>query len=112
MFLDPNTEGMGGVKSAYDIRHICAKAGLEPVKIEPKAIPTIILYLDEVKADRTSPGVIPFGLDYTCDKVPGDGKCKRIFNSFNSERSENISPELLSRLDLINPLNADYAIAG
>jgi hypothetical protein len=70
------------------------------------------MYLDELKADRNSPGVIPFGYDYTCDKVPGDGKCKRIFNSFNIETSPNISPGTLGRLDTINPLNADYAIAG
>lgn len=59
-----------------------------------------------------SPGVIPFGYDYTCKKVPGDGKCKRIFNSFNSEGSENISGDVLALLDVANPLNADYSIAG
>lgn len=72
------------IKNAYDIRHQCAKYGLNPIEIQNKDMVTRIhQILFATGMNLKYPNFIPLGYDYTCK----NNKCSQIYNSISSERS-------------------------
>jgi len=94
------------IKEYKDVGWWCAKIGLWPVRIMEDTIPILNEYVNELGVDMNSPQVVPYGFDYGCLK----DKCAGTYNSFNSDKSPDITQDLLTLLDTENVLNSKTSI--
>lgn len=65
------------INNVQDVIKICAKVGLEPVNLEPEAVPIVIQYLNDIGLDFGARSVVPMGYDWGCEK--GKDKCTKQF---------------------------------
>lgn len=99
----------GKLNNHNDVQFICGNIGFLPLEIKyPHEIEIVLNYLQNIGLDLEANEVIPLAYDWGCLK----GSCSGTYRSFSSEKSRDISAEVIAKLDQTNVLNMAFNVKG